>query len=295
MATSSRPSSSREETERPSASARRTSVVRLGLPRAVSNATKAPLLTSARAARASSDNPAATRAARVLRATVSRAASFTTVGLLYRPVVTMIALALAVGSSLMYGSADFLGGLATRRAHVLRVVVIAAPASLLLELLLWPAAGASLHDRRTGVGCRLGDRLRGGVRVFVPLVGQWADERPFAPHRARLGGVSRGGRCGGRRPPPWAGRCRSGVGDGRGRDCQWRSGPSADRDPARPRWPWRAEPARRSRCSSSAWIRRRTPAALRPSSSVVQRPRLSCCPPLRRDGRGSAALARACC
>ena len=42
----------------------------------------------------------------------------------------------------MYGSADFLGGLATRRAHVLRVVVIAAPASLLLELLLWPAAGA---------------------------------------------------------------------------------------------------------------------------------------------------------
>jgi drug/metabolite transporter (DMT)-like permease len=32
---------------------------------------------------------------------------------------------------------------AARDAHVLRVVVIAAPASLLVELLLWPAAGAS--------------------------------------------------------------------------------------------------------------------------------------------------------
>jgi drug/metabolite transporter (DMT)-like permease len=54
----------------------------------------------------------------------------------------MVALALAIGSSLMYGSADFLGGLAARRAPVLRVVVIAAPASLLVELLLWPAVGA---------------------------------------------------------------------------------------------------------------------------------------------------------
>src|SRR5215208_1297875 len=52
------------------------------------------------------------------------------------------ALFLAPASSLAYGAADFLGGLAARDAHVLRVVVIAAPASLLLELLLWPAVGA---------------------------------------------------------------------------------------------------------------------------------------------------------
>jgi drug/metabolite transporter (DMT)-like permease len=51
-------------------------------------------------------------------------------------------LLLALASSLAYGSADFLGGLAARGAHVLRVVVIAAPASLLVELLLWPAVGA---------------------------------------------------------------------------------------------------------------------------------------------------------
>jgi len=54
------------------------------------------------------------------------------------------ALFLALASSLAYGAADFLGGVAARGAHVLRVVVIAAPASLLVELLLWPAVGARL-------------------------------------------------------------------------------------------------------------------------------------------------------
>jgi uncharacterized membrane protein len=61
---------------------------------------------------------------------------------MYLSVGTMLALALATGSAIGYGSADFLGGLAARGTHVLRVVVIAAPASLLVELLLWPAVGA---------------------------------------------------------------------------------------------------------------------------------------------------------
>lgn len=55
----------------------------------------------------------------------------------------MTAILLALTSSLAYGAADFLGGVAARGAHVLRVVVIAAPASLAVELLLWPLAGAS--------------------------------------------------------------------------------------------------------------------------------------------------------
>lgn len=55
----------------------------------------------------------------------------------------MIALLLALGSSLAYGCADFLGGLGARKAHVLRTVMIAAPASLTVELLLWPFLGAS--------------------------------------------------------------------------------------------------------------------------------------------------------
>ncbi|MEV5515192.1 EamA family transporter [Streptomyces flaveolus] len=55
----------------------------------------------------------------------------------------MIALLLALGSSLAYGCADFLGGLGARKAHVLRTVVVAAPASLAVELLLWPVLGAT--------------------------------------------------------------------------------------------------------------------------------------------------------
>jgi drug/metabolite transporter (DMT)-like permease len=52
------------------------------------------------------------------------------------------ALILALASSLAYGAADFLGGVAARDAHVLRVVIVAAPASLLVELVLWPVIGA---------------------------------------------------------------------------------------------------------------------------------------------------------
>jgi len=53
------------------------------------------------------------------------------------------ALVLALACSVAYGAADFLGGVAARGAHVLRVVVIAAPASLAVELLLWPVVGAT--------------------------------------------------------------------------------------------------------------------------------------------------------
>lgn len=55
----------------------------------------------------------------------------------------MLALLLALGSSLAYGCADFLGGVGARGAHVLRTVMVAAPASLAVELVLWPLLGAS--------------------------------------------------------------------------------------------------------------------------------------------------------
>jgi uncharacterized membrane protein len=66
------------------------------------------------------------------------------------------ALPLALASSLAYGSADFLGGAATRGIHVLRVVVVAAPASLLVELVLWPAIGASFAPGALGWGAASG-------------------------------------------------------------------------------------------------------------------------------------------
>ncbi|WP_329170748.1 EamA family transporter [Streptomyces sp. NBC_01685] len=68
----------------------------------------------------------------------------------------MLALLLALGSSLAYGCADFLGGLGARKAHVLRTVMIAAPASLVVELLLWPVLGASFSPGAVGWGAASG-------------------------------------------------------------------------------------------------------------------------------------------
>ncbi|WNM32231.1 EamA family transporter [Streptomyces sp. Li-HN-5-11] len=68
----------------------------------------------------------------------------------------MIALLLALGSSLAYGCADFLGGMGARKAHVLRTVTVAAPASLAVELLLWPLLGASFSTSALGWGAASG-------------------------------------------------------------------------------------------------------------------------------------------
>ena len=54
----------------------------------------------------------------------------------------MVAILLALASSLGYGGADFAGGLAARDAHVFRVVAAAAPAGLLVNLLILPIIGA---------------------------------------------------------------------------------------------------------------------------------------------------------
>ncbi|MER6274134.1 EamA family transporter [Streptomyces sp900105755] len=68
----------------------------------------------------------------------------------------MIALLLALGSSLAYGCADFLGGLGARKAHVLHTVMVAAPTSLAVELLLWPLLGASFSPAALGWGAASG-------------------------------------------------------------------------------------------------------------------------------------------
>jgi len=66
------------------------------------------------------------------------------------------ALVLAMAGSLAYGAADFLGGVAAREAHVLRVVVVAAPASLVVALVLWPAIGADFDPGAVGWGAASG-------------------------------------------------------------------------------------------------------------------------------------------
>jgi hypothetical protein len=53
----------------------------------------------------------------------------------------MLVICLAVASSLGYGVGDFAGGLAARRAPVLRVVTVTLLVSLAFEVVLWPAVG----------------------------------------------------------------------------------------------------------------------------------------------------------
>jgi drug/metabolite transporter (DMT)-like permease len=53
----------------------------------------------------------------------------------------MFVICLAVASSLGYGVGDFAGGLAARRAPVLRVVSVTLLVSLAFEVALWPAVG----------------------------------------------------------------------------------------------------------------------------------------------------------
>ncbi|WP_245572380.1 EamA family transporter [Actinokineospora enzanensis] len=63
---------------------------------------------------------------------------------------------LSVCSACAFGVADFLGGKATRGAHVLRVVGISAPASLAVELAVLPFLGAQWTAAAVGFGALSG-------------------------------------------------------------------------------------------------------------------------------------------
>src|SRR4051794_23077908 len=67
-----------------------------------------------------------------------------------------VAIVLALASSFAYGAADFLGGFAARGAHVRRVVVIAAPTGLLVELVLGPEVGAQFPPAAIAWGAASG-------------------------------------------------------------------------------------------------------------------------------------------
>lgn len=56
----------------------------------------------------------------------------------------MTAILLAITSSLAYGFTDFIGGMASRRAHVLVIGVIAQPAGMLMLIALLPWLGGAL-------------------------------------------------------------------------------------------------------------------------------------------------------
>ncbi|HUZ23639.1 MAG TPA: EamA family transporter [Streptosporangiaceae bacterium] len=68
----------------------------------------------------------------------------------------MLAVILAVASSLGYGVADFAGGLATRAVPVLRVVAVTAPVSLVADLALLPLLGGRWSAGALGWGAASG-------------------------------------------------------------------------------------------------------------------------------------------
>jgi drug/metabolite transporter (DMT)-like permease len=77
----------------------------------------------------------------------------------------MTAVALALVSSLAYGFTDFLGGMASRRTHVLVVGAISQPAGLALLLVLVPVFGGSVSRAALLWGAASG--VAGAVAFFL--------------------------------------------------------------------------------------------------------------------------------
>jgi drug/metabolite transporter (DMT)-like permease len=76
---------------------------------------------------------------------------------------------LALGAALLYGSADFLGGSATRRAHVLSVLLVSGPAGMAVAILAALLAGGP--PRAAGVAWGACAGLAGGVGFIFFYVG----------------------------------------------------------------------------------------------------------------------------
>jgi drug/metabolite transporter (DMT)-like permease len=76
-----------------------------------------------------------------------------------------MAIALALTCALVYGSADFLGGFASRRISSLTVVVLSQAVGLVVLLPIVPLAGGAPHAADLGWGAACG--LAGGVAVAL--------------------------------------------------------------------------------------------------------------------------------
>jgi drug/metabolite transporter (DMT)-like permease len=83
--------------------------------------------------------------------------------------VELMVTVLALGAALLYGSADFLGGSATRRAHVLCVLLVSGPAGMVVATLAALLAGGPPQAAGIGWGACAG--LAGGVGFIFFYVG----------------------------------------------------------------------------------------------------------------------------
>jgi drug/metabolite transporter (DMT)-like permease len=83
--------------------------------------------------------------------------------------VHVVVILLGLAAAVLYGSGDFLGGMATRRAHVLAVLAVAETAALIAALTaaaIWPAT-ASLAGLAWGISAG----LTGGLGLIIFYIG----------------------------------------------------------------------------------------------------------------------------
>jgi drug/metabolite transporter (DMT)-like permease len=78
----------------------------------------------------------------------------------------VLAVLLAAASSLGYGVADFVGGLASRRDTMLRVLVVTAPVSLIVEVLLLPLVSGRWSAAALGWGALAGVTSAAGFALL---------------------------------------------------------------------------------------------------------------------------------
>ncbi len=118
------------------------------------------------------------------------------------PVVAFI---LALIAALGYGLSDFVGGLASRRTHVLHVVLLSYPVSAVLMVFVAPVAGGSVNLEAVGWGAASG--VAGGLAVLWFYAALAAGPMSVvSPVTALLTAALPllGGLAFGERPGPWA-------------------------------------------------------------------------------------------
>src|SRR5439155_2416325 len=177
--------SSRYVTGTPNASLILARVARFGLERACSSATRTPLLTPDLAASWSSDQPrSARRDCRVRASAPPRslaATDYHSLGngryveldvIAFRPATATrrvgslaVVIAFALAAAALFGSVDFLGGVASRRAKAASVLVISAPAGVLVIFGAAMLSGAPF--RTAGLGWALAAGAAGGAGLII--------------------------------------------------------------------------------------------------------------------------------
>src|SRR5260370_18263338 len=95
----------------------------------------------------------------------------------------LVVVVFGLAAAVLYGSADFLGGAASRRARALSVLTVSAPAGAIIILAAALAVGAPVRVAGLGWAVAGGAAGGGGPLVFFPGPAPWPFGRvpPVSP------------------------------------------------------------------------------------------------------------------